>query len=111
MSQEFADFVRDELAYGNASWQMQDMPRSLIKKKDACKQSRPVMDPVQKRVYSTPMEFQSRKGRNDSLKLKIKEYLKKEKTETRKKTNGQLPCRSYLHELRQTLGWLSLTCI
>lgn len=31
------------------------------------------------------MEFQNREGRNDSLKLEFKEYLKKEMTKKRKK--------------------------
>ena len=44
------------------------------------------IEPARKRKYCTAMEFQDREGRNDSLKLEIEEYLKKEKTKKRKKT-------------------------
>ena len=37
------------------------------------------------------MEFQRREGRNHSLKLELKKYLKKEKEKKRKKTTGQPP--------------------
>ena len=35
------------------------------------------------------MEFQDREGRNDSLKLEFENYLKRERTEKRKKTKGR----------------------
>ena len=35
------------------------------------------------------MEFKTREGRNDSLRLELKEYMKKEKEKKRKKTTGQ----------------------
>ena len=36
------------------------------------------IEAARKRKYCTPMEFQDREGRNDSLKLQFEEYLKKE---------------------------------
>ena len=46
------------------------------------------IEAARKRNYYSPMEFQDREGRNDSLKLEFEKYLKKEK---RKKTKGQRP--------------------
>ena len=52
---------------------------------------------AQKRKYCTPMEFQDREGRNDSLKLEFENYLKREKTKKRKKTKGLPPLAPQLH--------------
>ena len=49
------------------------------------------IEAARKRKYCTPMEFQDREGRNDSLKLEFQEYLKTEKTKQRKKSKGQPP--------------------
>ena len=49
------------------------------------------IEAARKRKYSTPMEFQDREGRNNSLKLEFEEYLKKEKAKKRKKSRGQPP--------------------
>ena len=36
------------------------------------------IEAAQKRKYCTPMKFQDKEGRNDSLKLEFENYLKKE---------------------------------
>ena len=54
------------------------------------------VEAARKREYRTPMKFQDREGRNDSLKLEFENYLKKEKTKEHKKTKGQPPLASQL---------------
>ena len=49
------------------------------------------IEAARKRKYCSPVEFQDREGRNDSLKLEFQEYLKKEKAKKRKKSRGQPP--------------------
>ena len=49
------------------------------------------IEAARERKYCTPMEFQDREGRTDSLKLEFEEYLKKEKAKKRKKSRGQPP--------------------
>ena len=56
-----------------------------------------VIEAVRKRKYCTPMEFNGRKGRNDSLKLKYEKHLKKEKRWKHKKTKNQLPLAPHQH--------------
>ena len=50
-----------------------------------------VNEAVQKRKSCTSMKFQSEEGRTDSLKLKIRGYLKKEAEKRCNKTKGQPP--------------------
>ena len=55
------------------------------------------IEAARKRKYCTPMEFQEREGRNDSLKLEFEEYLKKKKAKKRKNPRGQPPLAPQLH--------------